>query len=294
MRIPLMLFSLEKCEAISHRFRAIGKRLSFLYPGLNYDLRALGSEVEAGDYAFASLLSAIVYGLVFAGIAVIILNARGFSEDALYSYSSALGIVFFALFFLLHLVYPGIVARKIADRTDKELVFALRDLMMEVESGISLYDAMVNVSQSDYGFVSKEFSKVVNRISSGVSERQALEDLALRTESEYLRKSIWQLITALESGASLSFALKSVIETLTNYQFREIKAYAASLNFLVLIYMLVAAAIPSLGLTFLVLLSAFSGIGVTSTLLAAVVGISFFAQIALIGFMKSSRPTVYE
>ncbi|MBI5133357.1 MAG: hypothetical protein HZA83_01455 [Thaumarchaeota archaeon] len=58
--------------------------------------------------------------------------------------------------------------------------------------------------------------------------------------------------------------------------------------------MLVAAAVPSLGVTFLVILSAFSGAGITkATLIGLMVAVGF-VQIVIIGYANVTRPEVFS
>jgi len=141
--------------------------------------------------------------------------------------------------------------------------------------------------------VSSDFGNVVKEIEAGSSEREALRDLALKTESEYLKRAVWQMVNALESGTSIGTALPSIVDSLENYLYREIKNYSANLNFLMLIYMMSAAVIPSLGITFLVLLSAFSDFGITLETVGMLVGISVVMQVILIGYMSSTRPEIF-
>ena len=291
MRVPLMLVSVESARGLSARFTGLGRRLLGLYPGVKYDLRAMGADLEAEKYAVAALLSALIWGALFGIFAFLALTWRNMgSADIL---AALVGISFFVLFFILHLIHPGMIVRRIAEKTDRALTFALRELLMQVSSGVSLFDAMSIVAKSDYGYVSKEFEVVVREVSSGISEAKALERMAFRTKSEYLKKAIWQLVTAIESGSSLAGALRSVLDTLVSYQYRAIKSYSADLNFIILIYLLVAAVVPSLGITLLVILSAFSGLGVTESLLAAVVIFAFIVQFVMIGIIRNARPEIY-
>jgi hypothetical protein len=101
------------------------------------------------------------------------------------------------------------------------------------------------------------------------------------------------MINALESGASMTTALPGIVDALESNTYRMIRSYSANLNFLMLVYMLIAAAIPSLGITFLVLLSAFSGMGVDiPKILGLIIG-SAIGQIVMIGYMGSTRPQIF-
>jgi len=189
-------------------------------------------------------------------------------------------------------MYPGIMAKQHATGIDQNLLFALKSMMIQVSSGVSLFDSMVNISKENYGIVSKEFAELTKEISAGEGEAKALEKMALSTKSDYLRKTTWQLLTSLRSGASLEGSLKSIVETLTKNQERAIKNYAAELNLWILVYLLLAAAVPTLGVTFLVILSALGGTSVGPELIILIVLGAFAMQIILIGFVKNRMPKV--
>jgi len=189
--------------------------------------------------------------------------------------------------------YPHIMARKIGELVDKDLVYALKDLSLQVGSGVSLYDGMANVARTDYGAVSREFETVVKEISTGESEDAALEKMALRTESEFLRKVIWQLVTALRSGSSMQGALKGLVKSVQEFQHAQIKDYASELNLWTLMFMIFAVAIPGLGSTLLVVLSTFGGMQVTETIFMSIIGFCFVVEFVIVELIKSRRPPVH-
>jgi flagellar protein FlaJ len=285
-----MFFSVEGSAVVGRSLQGFGKYIVSFYPGLKYDLKAINARVEPSAFAGAAMLSALVWGFLFFCFALLVTNLRGSASIQL----ACVALVWFSsIAFFLHLIYPGILARKLASETDRELVFALQDLMMQVNSGIPLYDGIVNISNSGYGQVSVEFSNAAKQISAGTPEREALEALAIRSESESFKKTMWQLVTTLQSGASIKPALKSVIETLLKEQYAAIQAYSSTLNFTILLYMLLGAVMPSIGITLLTILASFSGMGINESFLIAFAFVSIIAQAALIGFMNQARPRVY-
>jgi hypothetical protein len=104
----------------------------------------------------------------------------------------------------------------------------------------------------------------------------------------------WQLLTSIKSGASLEGALTSVVQHLSNSQFRNIKNYAAELNIWILTYLLLAAAIPTIGITFLVILSAMGGSSIGKTQVALMIAFAVLMQAVLIGFVKTRMPKVFN
>jgi flagellar protein FlaJ len=199
----------------------------------------------------------------------------------------------FLLFLIVLARYPRVLAGKKAEQLDKNLIFALKDLSLQVSSGVSLYNALVNVSNSGYGLVSREFGKAAKSVYAGVPMNTALENMAIESKSEYLRKTIWQLVNTLKAGASLKGALQSIIRDLTSDQRAKISSYAKELGLWSLVYMLFAVAIPTIGATMMIVLSSFAGIGITKGIFILFLAITLVVQYILIGLIRTRRPMVH-
>ncbi len=291
-KIPLNLFSFNRMSQFK-RFSSLGNALRIFNKGIDSDLRALGTNLDGNLYLAASFFSALFYGVIFGMIIFVLTFLIPSQRPSAIKFGIGFGFIFFSTFFLLHVIHPTILKKKIAGRQNKDLLFGLREIVMSVESGVPLFDSLKNVSLSNYGHVSNDFSKVVRKIESGVFERDALQALAIESENEYLRRAAWQIVNALETGSKVSNALSNIIDVLEKQINREIKDYSSNLNFIMLIYMLIAAAIPSLGVTFMILLSAFSGAGVTQSTIFIVLGISFFVQVIVLGYANATRPAIF-
>ncbi len=291
----MMLFPLEKARHFSDKYLFIGRTLSKIIFSLEYDLKNAEIKIDAENYSLASFISAIIYGILFlfVGLAFGVLIAKGFNATTIII-TIAIGIFAFLGALIFHLLYPKIQAMQLAKMVDQELLFALRTLLIQLSSGISLFEAMRSISRSNYGQVSAEFAEVVRDINSGKSETTALEKLAFRTKSDVLKKTIWQIITTMKSGGSIASALQSQIEELVAQQSETIKKYAAELNLWTLVYLIIAAAMPSLGVTFLVIASSIgsSGIGKEAVILIAV--LAMVIQGALIFVIKMQVPKVIK
>ena len=294
MRIRFHLFSLGQAERLGRHFQGLGRFLTRFFSGMRFDLRTADLPVSAESYLAASFFSAFLYGLffgvLFTGV-FFLRDGKLLPDQGLLG--ALIGLGFFMVFFFLHTVYPRLISQQVAAGVDESLLFALRSMLIQVASGVSLYNAMTHISRAQYGRTSREFAGVVRAISTGTPETRALENLALTTKSDFLKKTCWQLVTAMRSGASVKGAIQSVVGTLTQRQFRAIKDYAAELNLWILFYLLMAAALPTMGITFMVILSSFSGGGVGVMHIQAAVGASFLTQILLIGFIKTRIPRVY-
>jgi len=294
-QIPLNMFYLTTMERVGRRFKGFGKFLVKLKPGIGEELRKIEAPIEPEYYMFGSLLSAFFYGAIFFAITGLALTFRGEMDlETMQTLSLAVGFAFMVILFILHIIYPGIILKKIAAMENQDLLFSLREMVMEINGGVPLFEAMKNVAESDYGYISEDFEYVVKQIEAGVPQTEALRNLALKTDSVFLKKAVWQMINTLESGASMNVALPGIVTILEEHLIREIRDYSVNTNFLMLIYMLTAAAVPSLGITFLVLLSAFSGLGITVETIGSLIFISAVGQLMLIGYISVTRPTIFE
>ena len=287
-----MLVPLDTAERITHKFRGVFDRLLLLYPGLKYDLVQANVKIHANSYLAVCFFSAFLWGaLVFSLIFFLqlsVLNASFFEAAR----AASPGGFLFLLFYLYFVSYPRIYARKIAQSVDKDLIFALKDLFLQVSVGVPLYNAMINVSKAEYGLVSKEFADTVRQVRVGVPMIDALEHMALRSNSDFLKKSVWQIMNGWRAGASLKGILQALVRDLTANKRQLIKSYGQELNLWVLVYLLFAVVAPTIGITLLVVLSSMTGASVSGMTFGMLIGSSVMVQIFLIGFVKSRRPVV--
>lgn len=292
-RVPLMLLGTRLCHCFHRPLRPFLEVFSNRMPGLQKDLRKTGIELTASRYLNVAIVNAgvwfLLFALLFFGL-LFVVQEEPLQGAILRSLLYGLGLGF--LMVIVFIRYPRILAGKKAEEIDTYLVFALKEMLLQVNSGVSLYSAIVNVGRQNYGSVSEEFAQVGRDVNAGVSMRDALERLAGRTESQVLRRTVWQLINALQSGSSIDTMLHSMIEDATMDKRTRIRDFSHELNLWGLLYMTFAVAVPAIGLMMMIILSTFGGAGVTKGGFIAFVAIGFFAQIGLIGFIKSRRPVV--
>jgi flagellar protein FlaJ len=291
----LMIFPIERARSFSDRYLFLGRFISKVLFTLKYDLEKAEINIDVERYCLAALLSAMIYGLMFlfVGLAFGVIITRALGPFTL-SLIFVFGIGAFIMMLLFHLFYPKLAAFQLASMVDQELLFALRTMLIQLSSGISLFDSMRNVARSNYGQVSTEFTLAIRDINSGISETEALEKLAFRTKSEVLKKTAWQLTTTIRSGGSIVNALNSQVEALVAQQMDSIKSYAAELNLWTLVYLIVAAALPSLGITFLVIASSIGGSGIGPEAVMLIIILSLSVQAAMIMLIRSKVPKVVK
>ena len=141
-------------------------------------------------------------------------------------------------------------------------MFALRTILVEIRSGVTLFDAINIVAEGDNGQVSKEFKIAVEKIETGTFQNDALEEMGENNPSLYFRRVIWQLVNGLKAGSDISVIMTALVEDLSKEKTNQVRRYGSSLKILSLLYMMLGAIIPSLGLTFLIILSTFPQIDI--------------------------------
>ncbi|MFH1127424.1 MAG: type II secretion system F family protein [archaeon] len=202
-----------------------------------------------------------------------------------------LGPLVFAMMFYTTMFRPKVKAKVKARKIEQDLPNALRHILIEVRSGIPLYQAFVAVSEG-YGTVSEEFKKIVRDINGGKSETEAIEDSILVNPSLSYRRSFWQLLNAMKTGTDIGTPLGNIVDDIIKDQLISIKKYGQELNPWTLMYMMVGVIMPSLGITFMIILSTFTGTALSPAILITIlVGLIFF-QLIFLNLIKTKRPTV--
>lgn len=275
---------------IARVLRGIGGRLAASFPNMRYSLKAVQAEYEPAEYIVLSGVSALVAaGLLYVLMYFLFLSQK--IEMNLTAVMPSLAALALVLFYYIR--WPGIQMGKKVESVERELTYALRELLTAMNSGASLFEAMRMVAGAGHGKISEEFDLTVRDINAGVPAEEALERMALRTESQFLKKMLWQMIGVLKSGASMHGALESMQDSVQNYQDNQVMKYTQEMNLWILVYLVVGIAIPSLGVTMLVVLSIFSGAMFNEYMLGALLLGAFIAETILIKYMKVKRPVMY-
>ncbi|VVC03706.1 Type II secretion system (T2SS), protein F [Candidatus Burarchaeum australiense] len=275
---------------LSRPFRGIGSRIAALFPGLKGDLELLKSDYGPGDYVVLSFISALIAAVLVFAVTFLLLQTRGMhvGGNAILPAAAA-----FLLLLYYNFRWPALQKGKKVEAVERELTYAMRELLTAMSAGSSLFKAMEMVAGSEHGKVGEEFGITVRQISGGVPADKALEAMALRTDSQFLKKMLWQMIGVLKSGASMQEMLQSMQESVLNYQQNQIRRYTQEMNLWILLYIITAIAIPSLGATLIVVLSVLSNSSFNEYALGALLLICFVAEGALIEYMNVKRPVMY-
>lgn len=286
--IPFSPFPIHLMSKITKRFLGIGNFLSKIFPSTDVDLLRAEIELSSKEYLTIALFSAIFWTFFVTLLMIFVVTINPMITRIGFLFPS---LTFLVVFFYIK-SYPAlIIAKKVKD-IEKNLLFALRSMQIQVSSGISLFDSLVSISKGNYGTVSEEFKKAVKKISTGKSEIEALEELIIKNPSLYFRRIIWQITNASRSGSDIAATLKAIVEDLSYEKVVSIRKYGSQLNPMAMIYMMMAVIFPSLGVSFLLIISSFTQIQITKSIFWLILGSTAFFQFMFIGIIKSRRPVI--
>ncbi len=286
---PLLVFPWEVATRIERGFRQVAIYLLRVVPFLEHDIKSIDRNLSPRVYVMNSLLSSFAFGIVV-GIAVFLIFGINLFEKFIAGFGAFLYVSFSV--FMINVIFPKLKIRDIANAINKELGFAIRDLLIQLKGGVSLYEAMISIAEGGYGELSKMFKRVIFLVNSGYTDSAALQKVALESKSDFLRKIIWQLANGVEKGGNLSSLLESISTYIDRYNERTIKSYLSTMNMVILIFFLIGITLPSLGIVFLVVLSSVGGIPLDIFTLMLMLFVSLFMQATILYYIRSLKPPI--
>lgn len=292
MKVPFSLLPPPLVEKLSKvtMFERTGNVASTFFPSLHQELLQMESTTSAREYSAMGVVAAIFNSIFILILGVIL--AQVTKENFLPFI--ILGVILVGLVsFVTIMMYPKIIARKRARKLENELVPAMRQLLIQVKSGVPLYEAMTGVCDG-YGEVSLEFRKMVKKINGGIPMEVVLEEKSRATASLQFRRVLWQIDNALKVGTDVGRALEEIIADLVLEKIDDIRRYGQELSPWTMIYMLAAIVMPSLGITMMLVIISFLGVDVPKIVFAAVIVFIIMFQLFFSDFVRSRRPAVED
>lgn len=199
--------------------------------------------------------------------------------------------IVFVISFVYFLRYVDNRIITIRAMVNKEIVFAGRFLIIELESGVPLYDAFTNMAKN-YEHVGFYFREVVEKVDFGTSLEEALNETIITTPSPELRKMLWQVLNSMKTGSDVSGSLTVVLDQIVREQKILVNEYGRKLNPLAMFFMMIAIIIPSLGIVMMIVMATFIGFKLTFGVLMGILLVLAFIQFMFLALIKSSRPAV--
>ncbi|MBI5229643.1 type II secretion system F family protein [Candidatus Micrarchaeota archaeon] len=287
-RIPFSALPPSLLMRQAKKIRSVGNSLLAYFPGLEENLLQAEIDVPAREYAAAALITSLVNFIALFFILFLVITFKMKSSPLTpFLLSAAVGV----FNFLVILFYPKIkIARKVR-QLENRLIPAVRQMLIELRSGVPLFNAMTSVCD-DYGEVSREFRKIVKKINGGIPEMEAISEAARANASHEFRKVLWQISNALKVGSDVSVALESILNDLLKEKVNKIHRYGQELSPWTMMYMLIAVILPSLGITMVIIIVSFMNITVPKILLALTAAFLIGFQLFFMNMVSTRRPMI--
>jgi len=279
----------------SRWFIGVGSVLSHVFPGMKTIVEQSGVRDEYKLDSREYLAFCFFVGfLMFVGVGGLFTLVMSFGKTKMPILGPAIGSVLGLVFFVYLMVFPQTIVNKRVKQIERNLLFAMRSLLIQIRSGVPIFNAMASIAMGNYGAISDEFKVVIEKVNAGRPVVEVLEELAMRNPSVYFRRALWQLVNSMKSGSDVGKNLEDVIKSLSKEQLVEIGKYKSILNPLAMMYMMVAVIAPSLGITMLIILSFFPGMEKlgNESIFWGLLGGVIFMQFIFLGLIKSRRPNI--
>ena len=288
--IPFSPFPMPALKGLAQHFLGIGEMIAHAFPYLDLQLKQAEISLKKEEYG-AIMFFLFVFYFALISVLAYIIASRFAPKQAILAALTIGGIAGF-LVLIQASAFPAIVIGKKVRDLERNLVFALRTMLIEIKSGVSLFDALNVVAQGNYGAVSVEFLQAVEEIETGTPEEDALQKLAMQNPSLFFRKALWQLVGGMKAGADVSVVMQELVNSMGKEQRIEITRYGGSLRLLSLIYMMIGVIMPAMGLTLLIVLSSFPQIKIVNEMFWVLLAAVLIMEFMYLGFMKSKRPNL--
>ena len=186
------------------------------FPNLPDQLRKARMPYSPEEFIRRTMLSTLYvsFGIVF--IFFLLLANVLTKEKLILSLLIAIPLVFAVLFFYF-LQLPFVKINRIDRDINKEIIYAGRFLVVELESGVTLYDAMKNLVKS-YPITGSYFMEVIYKIDIGTQIEDAIKESIENCPSNSLTKILWQISNSLRTGSNIALPLKTVVDTFIREQ----------------------------------------------------------------------------
>ena len=271
----------QRTDYIKIGLRLLEKR----FPELQKNLKRANMPMDAPKFIAQTLIVATIFAL--GGGVLFAVLATTLSLPLLLTLL-VIPLVFAAVF-LWVIQYPKVKIKAREKDLDRDVLFAGRDMLIAIKSGVPLFNAMANVSRN-YGVASEEFGKIVERIQSGVPAEIAMQESSDMNTSKPFRQILLQMVTSMRSGADMALALEIVLSQISQEQVIALKRYGQTLNPITMFYMLFGIILPSLGIAIGIILTSFINIKIDFNMLLIVLFLLGVLQYIFLAMMSSSRP----
>lgn len=242
------------------------------------------------DFIKRMLITSIMISIVMAITIFLLFMRFGVNPAIAAVLAFAIGLAVNQFAFRSFMGFPLKKSKKASKNVERDILFAARDMIISLRSGMPLYNAIVSVS-TGYGDASAEFARITQRVQLGMPLEEAIDQTTAETRSSSFRKIMLQASVSIKAGANVVNAMQSVIDELSEERVIALRKYGQRLNAIAMFYMLFGVILPSMGIAIATILTTFISIFTVNVAIleGAIVGL-IFMQLIFLQLIRGSRP----
>jgi len=265
----------------------IAQSLAMKMPELKDKLRSSGVHKKPAEFIGESLKNAFMMALMVSILAIFLILQNNIPVITVVL---VFGIAF-GIFYVIMLKRLDVSITKRAREIDKDVLFAGRFLLVKLNSGKPLINALFDASES-YGVAGNYFKEIVEDIKLGTPLEDALDRAYKTTPSKKFKKILFQINNALKIGVDVTDPLESILQEISQEQLIEIQRYGKKLNSIIMFYLLLAIVVPSLGITLFSIIASMLSIKVDMPVFFMILFFLLIIQLIFIGVIRGIRPNL--
>lgn len=257
-------------------------------PLLKKQLRMAKMNATPEEHIKKSLKSAFTFGL-FIFIMIFLITSR--TNNPKIFLAVVAGIIVGKLMYSLSIKKVVLAIAKRGKEIDRDVLFAGRFLLIKLNSGKPLINAIEEASHG-FGATTDYFRDIMRNIEMGTPLEDALGEGSEYCPSPSLRKILFQITNALKIGVDVTNFLEAILDEIAEHQLLEIVKYGKKLSSLTMFYMLAAIIVPSLGMTMFIVVASMANLPLDMTAFSVIVFFLFILQFIFITLFKAARPNM--
>jgi len=256
-------------------------------PELKHKILLGGMSVDAREYIKKTYRNA----LLMSGMLTVLLF---FLVDKYNGNYLTLPLAFSIFFLIIYSVTFHTIDAHIKKRAhllDRDVLFAGRFLLVKLNSGKPLVNAIIDASKA-YGVANSFFQRISRDIHLGTPLEKALDNAFKYCPSEKFKRVLLQIMNALHIGIDVSRSLEATLDEIANEQLIEIQKYGKKLSSFTMFYMLLAIVIPSLGMTLFIVVSSLTSFNIGSAVFFLIGFFIVMIQVFFVILFRAIRPNI--
>ncbi len=204
-------------------------------------------------------------------------------------------MIFFLLFlFIVYIMLriPAYNIKKLGAKIESEVAVTGRRLLIQLESGKSLVNSLIEIGSKSGKGSSKSLEKIAYELYMGKSLEDTIDKAIRDSPSRTFKKIFIQIRNSLRTGADLKHTLKSTLEDITRAKVIEFNEFKNKLNPAGLFYMIFGTILPSMGVVIFVIILTILRIKITYPVLIMFLLFVLIVQMLFISVFTRLRPSL--